>query len=848
MKFKLRSTAGIWFLSILTFAGVAGLMLFSTFYMNRAILAEEDAQAKRMEYRQLGEDLADASDYLTKEVRYYAITGEIEHLTNYWEEIFETRERERVISAFENENPPENEKLLLEQAKRFSDLLVETETCAMKLVLMSEEKTAQDYSYDSKTMEYVSYVLSYEISDETEGIISAGMTSEEMREKAVSILYDDNYELYKNKIMTPIEEFIGTMNDRMNQEVEKRKEETWIATIIQLLLAAVELIAIAFLLYLMKQMGGAVAAKKEAELENEAKSTFLAQMTHELRTPLNAVNGYTFLLEQTRIDEKQKEYLRGIHNSAEGLLKLINQILDFSKIEAGHLVIENTAFFLKELLSEVESIFREQAERKGLFLRFEIDDAVPDAIMGDPLRLRQVLINLMGNAFKFTEEGGVTVTVRLLERKTERCLLRFSVADTGIGIEAEAQEKVFHPFTQKDASVTRKYGGTGLGLSISKEIIAMSGYGSHQLEMDSEPGKGSVFWFDMDFSFPKGKSSSASFGTERESRARQQIPQYYGKKVLLTDDSEINIRIQSEILSLCHLTVLTAESGTEALEILKKHSDIDLIFMDIRMPHMDGYETARRIRSIEGYQDTPVIALTADAVPQVQDRIKEAGMNGMLLKPISQQQLFVLLGRYLSEDNAKNTAEDGPLPNMFAQDTCLKQLDGNQTALQQIINRFLELHQGDDKRLEEYIEKEDYRKAEELIHQLKGISGNLGCIELYKCCKSFQKELRKRNPDRIEEFKALWEKTLKELKEFRNEKAQEQEARDKTSRPPADQEVLVAKIHELSSNYDIEAIYILEEHMEELKEVMTEENYKKIKQAMLKYDFRTIREMTECTK
>ena len=699
MKFRLRSTGGIWFLAILTFAGVAGLMLFSTFYMNRAILAEEDAQAKRMEYRQLGEDLADASDYLTKEVRYYAITGEIEHLTNYWKEIFETRERERVISAFENENPPENEKLLLEQAKRFSDLLVETETCSMKLVLMAEEKTAQDYSYDSKTMEYVSYVLS----NETEGFVSEGMTSEEMHEKAISILYDDNYESYKNKIMTPIEEFIGTMNDRMEQEVEKRKEETWIATIIQLILAAVELIAIAFLLYLMKQMGEAVAAKKEAELENEAKSTFLAQMTHELRTPLNAVNGYTFLLEQTRLDEKQKKYLRGIHNSADGLLKLINQILDFSKIEAGHLVIENTEFLLKELLSEVESIFREQAERKRLFLQFEIDDAVPDSIMGDPLRLRQVLINLIGNAFKFTEEGGVTVTVRLRERKEETCLIQFSVVDTGIGIEAEAQEKVFRPFTQEDASVTRKYGGTGLGLSISREIIAMSGDGSHQLEMDSEPGKGSVFWFDMDFSFPKAKSSSVASGMERESRARQQIPQYNGKKVLLTDDSEINIRIQSEILSLCHLTVLTAENGMEALEILKKREDIDLIFMDIRMPHMDGYETARRIRGIEGYQDTPVIALTADAVPQVQGRIKEAGMNGMLLKPISQQQLFLLLGQYLSEDNAKNTAEDSSSPNMFDQDTCLKQLDGNQMALRQIIDRFLELHQGDEERLEGYI-------------------------------------------------------------------------------------------------------------------------------------------------
>jgi len=179
MKLKLRSSRGIWFLSILTFAGVAGLMLFSTYYMNRAVQAEEDAQNRRMEYRQLGEDLADTSDYLTAEVRYYAITGEIEHLYNYWEEIFETRERERVIAAFEKEDSPENEKVLLEQAKQFSDLLVETETYSMKLVLVSEQKTAQDYSYDSRLMEYVSYVLAYEQSDQMEE-----MTAEEMKKES----------------------------------------------------------------------------------------------------------------------------------------------------------------------------------------------------------------------------------------------------------------------------------------------------------------------------------------------------------------------------------------------------------------------------------------------------------------------------------------------------------------------------------------------------------------------------------------------------------------------------------------------------------------------------------------
>lgn len=825
-------------------------MLFSTYYMNRAVQAEEDAQNRRMEYRQLGEDLADTSDYLTAEVRYYAITGEIEHLYNYWEEIFETRERERVIAAFEKEDSPENEKVLLEQAKQFSDLLVETETYSMKLVLVSEQKTAQDYSYDSRLMEYVSYVLAYEPSDQMEE-----MTAEEMKKKAIELLYDENYEEYKRKIMTPIEEFTQLMNDRMDREVEKRKEETRIATIIQIILAAVELIAIGFLLYLMKQMGRFVAAKNEAELANEAKSTFLAQMSHELRTPLNAVNGYTYLLEQTSLNQKQRKYIQGIRGSSEGLLELINQILDFSRIESGRIQLESTAFQIRALLQEVKAVFMEQAERKGLFYKVEIEENVPDCIEGDSLRLRQVLINLIGNAFKFTEEGGVTVSVRLLEKKPDACLLKFSVADTGIGVEAEAQEKIFQPFTQSDASVTRKYGGTGLGLSISREIIAMSGDGTHQLELESELGKGSVFRFEMDFPCPAEEKEEGGEEESREeiqtqnikscfnnlaeakgkARTEQQIPQSYGRKVLVTDDSEINIRVQSEILSLCHLTVLSAESGIQALELLKQQKDIDLIFMDIRMPHMDGYETAGKIRELEGYQETPIIALTADAVPQVQEKIKEAGMNDMLLKPVSQEKLFDLLQKYLPEEVKPR--------KIFDTDTCIRQLNGNQSALQHIVERFLELHREDAKRLESYLEKEDYRKAEELIHQLKGISGNLECRELYECCRAFQQELSEGKADRLEEFMILWNQTLEALKEYRKQQVQRE---SRTAH--LDRKGLYERILELSSNHDTEAVHILEEHIEEMGEEMTEENYRKLKQAMLQYDFKTIREMIGCIK
>ena len=861
MKGNLRSSRNIWMVSILIFAMVAALMIFSTRYMNHSIQKEEEAQTKRMEYRQLGEDLADASDYLTAEVRYYAVTGRIEHLANYWNEIFHTKERERVISAFENnQDSPENEKKLLQEAKKYSDLLVETETCSMKLVLLSKGDTVQSYADDKQVMEYIEYVLSYELSEEQEKL-----TAEEMRSEAVKILYDKNYETYKNKIMTPIEEFTRLMNTRMDQEVEKRKNETKIATVIQVVLAVVELMAIAFLLYLMNGLyirplknytkdimtmrekviptgawelvqfaeafnrltGLFVTARDEAESANQAKSIFLAQMSHELRTPLNAVNGYTYLLEQTKLDVAQRKYLQSIRYSSEGLLTLINQILDFSKIESGHMEMESVSFHIREMLQELRAVFQEQADRKGLLYNVEVQQAVPDCIMGDPLRFRQVLVNLIGNAFKFTEMGSVTVSVRLLKKEKYTCLLYIAVADTGIGIEPEVKEKIFQPFIQTDASVTRKYGGTGLGLTISKEIVAASGNGTHELQVKSEPGKGAVFWFEMDFPY--------LIQTVEEKEESLQIPDCHGRKVLLTDDSEINIRVQSEILSLCNLIVFTAESGMQALEILEKQGDIDLIFMDIRMPEMDGYETTQRIRKMNRYRETPIIALTADAVPQVREKIAEAGMNGLLLKPTSQRELFHLL---------ENSFAAVPLQEVFDEAACLRQLNGNELALVKILERFLVLHEQDEEKLAGLIKQKKYRQAEELVHQIKGISGNLKCDRLYHFCREFQQELEQENPIGMEKFRVIWNDTRKALMEYQKFFMKQEKQNTETDKKGLYQTVL-----ELSSNYDTEAVALLEENMEVIREDIPEDRCAGLQEAMLQYDFETIsREMMLCTR
>lgn len=748
MKLNLTSSRNLSFISMVIFIGVALSMLFSTYYMNVSIRAEEDAQTQRAAYKQLGENLADASDYLTAEVRYFAITGDIEHLYNYWEEIFVTKQREQAIETFEKSNPPAKEREQLEQAKKYSDLLVETETYSMKLVLLSEGKTAEDYAYDKKLAKYAAYVMSYENMSET-----GQEDAETLRNKAIEILYDTNYEDYKTKIMSPIAEFNTLMNERLDKEVEERKQDTKVGTVIQVILALAALLAIGFLLNLMNRLYRVEKARNEAELANEAKSVFLAQMSHELRTPLNAVNGYAYLLEQTEPTEKQREYVKGIKHSAQGLLELINQILDFSKIEAGHLELECADFSLRTLLRDVEAVFTEQAVQKGLLFRIETDESIPDCLEGDSVRLKQVLINLLGNAFKFTEAGSVTLKVGLLEKGESACLLRFAVSDTGVGIEEEAKEKIFRPFVQSDASVTRKYGGTGLGLPICSEIIMLSGDKSHRLEVESKVGEGSAFFFTMDYPYKESGLTQAE---------KKKIPDFHGKKVLLTDDSTINIKVQSEILSFCGMITVAAESGKQAIALLEKRSNIDLIFMDIRMPEMDGYETARRIRQLPAYRKVPIIALTADAVLQVQEKVREAGMDGCLLKPVNQEELFALLVKYLPE------SEEGEPEKRKTEQAETVGSAGKRESVQvlgEITDCFLLLHSEDREKLQRFLDKRDFKAAEELVHQLKGITGNMECMTLYRCCCVLQKELQEERSDSYAAFAAAWEETLGVLRE-----------------------------------------------------------------------------------
>ncbi|QXE85421.1 PAS domain S-box protein [Geomonas nitrogeniifigens] len=476
-----------------------------------------------------------------------------------------------------------------------------------------------------------------------------------------------------------------------------------------------------------------------------AKSDFLANMSHEIRTPMNAIVGAGHLLLDTELSPRQGEYLQTLMVSADLLLGIINDVLDFSKIEAGKLMIERVAFRLQDVVAELLAVYALRARQQGIDLDVELDPQIPELLTGDPMRLAQILNNLLSNALKFTRHGSVQLAVKLARREPGTAELIFAVRDSGIGILAEDQALLFQAFTQLDGSITRSHGGTGLGLAICRRLTSMM---KGEIWCESIPGLGSTFSFWLPFGI-----AAADSRVERKKKAG--FTRFRQQQVLLVEDNPFNQKVALALLERGGLQVTVASNGAEAVELVRRR-DFDLVLMDIRMPGKDGLTAAREIRALgkPGTETLPILAVSANAMEHDVAASLAAGMNGHVAKPFTPESLYSAISVWLDGQGSARASGQGAVAGGHEQaqerqpvakidfETGVRQTGGDRKLYRDLLKQFEREYQNQGGEIEREIRGGNREEAARLAHSVKGIAGVLAAQPLHGAAQRLETALK----------------------------------------------------------------------------------------------------------
>ena len=598
-------------------------------------------------------------------------------------------------------------------------------------------------------------------------------------------------------------------------------------------------------------------ARQAADSAAQAKADFLANMSHEIRTPMNAIIGFSNLAMKTELDRKQRDYLSKIQQSGKHLLGIINDILDFSKIEAGKLPVEHTDLELEKVMENVSNLVSEKTAAKGLELIFNIEKGTPNYLLGDPLRLGQILVNYANNAVKFTEQGEIIVSAKVVEETDHDCLIRFAVSDTGIGLTQEQIGKLFQSFQQADMSTSRKYGGTGLGLAISKKLAELMG---GAVGVESEYGKGSTFWFTARLG--KGVAKAKSVDQQAET-AIVNLAAIKGSSILLVEDNEFNQQIASELLTDAGFKVDVAENGQKSIEMLDKRA-YDIVLMDMQMPVMDGVTATREIRRDERFKDLPILAMTANVMDTDIEKCRAAGMWDHIGKPIDPDELFGKLVKWMKprkmeevretaetppvetqkEETKKEEAKPAPqddLPEIPGLDTGLglKRVMGKQAFYRDMLRKYIDNQGEAPVQIRQSLDAGDFATAERQAHTAKGVSGNIGATQVQALAATLEKAIREKMPretigEALEAFALAHGKLVTPLKEAFPAAAVVKEVAPVDAAKAAE---VFEKMREFLANDDSEAGDYLDAEIAALRFILGAEHFGPFERAVKQYDF-----------